>query len=673
MNRTACLLFAALIPVALAAQKQPKPLDPANLDSTCATCTDFFTFANGGWAKRTTIPGDQPAWGAFQELQDANFEALRAVLTDAAGNANTAKDPSLRKLGTYYATCMDSTLAEQAGAKPLDSELRRIATIRDRRALPSTIARLHELGVGAAIAFHSTQDAKNSSRVIAEAYQGGLGLPDRDYYTKEDSASRALLAKYEDHVDRMLRLLGDDSASAARAAQAVLALESALARSSMTVAQRRDPEAVYHPTRISDLPKLSPTFAWNTYFEAVSLGRPGTINVAQPVFLQTLDSLAAHAPLEDWKSYLRWQLLNARAPWLSSPFVNEDFRFNSTVLRGVGEMRPRWKRCVIQTDRSIGEILGQAYVAKYFTPEAKARALAMVHNIQAEFRTRLAALSWMTEATKAKAYAKLDAIANKIGYPERWRDYSALAVEPGPFALNVHRADAFEVRRDLRKIGKPVDRNEWQMSPPTVNAYYRAATNEIVFPAGIMQPPFFDPRADDAVNYGGMGAVIGHELTHGFDDRGRQYDAQGNLSGWWSRTDDTAFTARAQVVRRQFDGYVAVDSIHVNGQATLGENLADLGGLTIAYSAYLRSLKGKAPAPIDGFTGPQRFFLAWAQVWRQRRRPEYARLLATVDEHSPPQFRVNGPLSNLPEFAKAFGCKPGDPMVRPDSVRAQVW
>jgi predicted metalloendopeptidase len=361
---------------------------------------------------------------------------------------------------------------------------------------------------------------------------------------------------------------------------------------------------VYHLTSLNDLAALTPTFGWTGCFQTVGLTRPAEINVAQPLFLRTLDSLVAYAPLDDWKSYLRWQLVNARAPWLSSPFVTEDFRFYSTVLRGVGEMRPRWKRCLIQTDRAIGEILGQAYVAKYFTGSAKARALDMVRNIQAEFRTRLASLSWMTPATKAKAYAKLEAIANKIGYPDHWRDYSALTLEPGSFVLNVNRADGFEFRRDLRKIGKPLDRTEWRMSPPTVNAYYRAANNEIVFPAGIMQPPFFDPKADDAVNYGGMGAVIGHELTHGFDDRGRQYDAQGNLSGWWSSADDTAFTARAQVVRRQFDGYVAVDSIHVNGQATLGENIANLGGLTIAYAAYLHSLKGKTPEPLDGFTGP---------------------------------------------------------------------
>ncbi len=673
MNRASSFLLVALLVPASLASQQSKPLDPANLDTTCAACSDFYTFANGGWLKRATIPGDLPGWGAFQELQEANFDALRAVLTDAAANRRSAKAPALRKLGEFYASCMDSTTIEQAGADPLDPELARIAAIDQRSSLPFAVARLHTIGVGAGLNFRATQDAKNSSRVIAEAYQGGLGLPDRDYYTKPDSASRALLLKYQDHVGRMFRLLGDDSAASARGARAVLTLESALARSSMTLAQRRDPEAVYHLTSLNDLAALTPAFGWTGYFQTAGLTRPAEINVGQPVFLKTLDSLVAHAPLDDWKSYLRWQLVNARAPWLSSPFVKEDFRFYSTVLRGVGEMRPRWKRCLIQTDRAIGEILGQAYVAKYFTGSAKARALDMVRNIQAEFRTRLASLSWMTPATKAKAYAKLEAIANKIGYPDRWRDYSALTLAPGSFVINVNRADGFEFRRDLRKIGKPLDRTEWRMSPPTVNAYYRAANNEIVFPAGIMQPPFFDPKADDAVNYGGMGGVIGHELTHGFDDRGRQYDAQGNLSGWWSSADDTAFTARAQVVRRQFDGYVAVDSIHVNGQATLGENIADLGGLTIAYAAYLHSLKGKTPEPIDGFTGPQRLYLAWAQVWRQQRRPEYARLLATVDEHSPPQFRVNGPLSNIPEFARAFGCKTGDPMVRPDSSRAQIW
>ncbi|HEX5387396.1 MAG TPA: M13 family metallopeptidase [Gemmatimonadales bacterium] len=663
----------AAAPTAVSAQ-QTKPLDPANMDTTCAACTDFFTYADGGWLKRTEIPGDQPAWGSFNELQENNYAALKGVLTDAAANARTTRDPGLRKLGSFYGACMDSTAIEAAGARPLAAGFRRIAAVHDRRGLEREIARLQRIGVRVAFSFSSGQDAKNSDRVIAQAYQGGLGLPDRDYYTGEDSASRALVAQYQEHITRMFRLLGDDEATAARGARAVLAIETPLARASMTRVERRDPNAIYHLTTASDLARMTPHIAWPAYFSQVGLGAaPAEINVGQPVFLGTLDSLIAHAPLDQWRSYLRWHLLSSRAAALSSPFVAEDFHFRSTVLRGITEMRPRWKRCIAATDGKLGEILGQAYVKKYFTPEAKARALEMVRNIQAEFRNRLDQLTWMTDATKAKAYAKLDAIINKIGYPDHWRDYSTLAVGTDSYAGNLDRADAFEFRRELAKIGKPVDRTEWGMTPPTVNAYYYPPINEVVFPAGIMQPPFFDPNADDAVNYGGMGSVIGHELTHGFDDEGRQYDAQGNLSGWWSDADNDAFNARAQVVRRQFDGYVAVDTIHVNGQLTLGENLADLGGLTIAYAAYQRSLHGKEPAPIDGFTGPQRFFLAWAQIWRGKYRPEYAQLLARTDPHAPPKYRANGPLSNMPEFAKAFGCKAGDPMVRPDSVRAQVW
>ncbi|MGH7518271.1 MAG: M13 family metallopeptidase [Gemmatimonadales bacterium] len=668
--RRSCTLLLALLAAPVSAQ-QPKPIDPANFDTTCAPCRDFFTYANGGWLKRTSIPGDQPGWGAFNELQEQNFEALREVLTTAAANARTTRDPDIRKLGTFYGTCMDSAGVEAAGVKPLAPDLARIRAVRDRRELYAAVAHLHGIGVPAGFIFRSAQDAKNSARVIAEAYQGGLGLPDRDYYTKDDSASGALLSRYQAHVARMFVLAGRSEAAAAQAARAVLSIESPLARASMTPVEQRDPEAVYHLTRLADLRTERPRFGWDGYLRTVGLNGTDELNVGQPAFVAALDSLVAQAPLDAWRSYLEWQFLAARAPTLGARLVNESFRFNSTVLRGVKEMRPRWKRCLIRTDGAMGEILGKAYVAKHFTPEAKARALEMVGNIRSELRERLGRLAWMTDATKAKAYAKLDAIVNKIGYPDHWRDYSSLRIEPVAFATNVNRAATYEFRRDMAKIGKPVDRNDWLLSPPTVNAYYNPPVNEIAFPAGIMQPPFFDPKADDAVNYGGMGAVIGHEITHGFDDQGRQYDAQGNLSGWWSAEDETAFNARADVVRQQFDGYVAVDTIKVNGKLTLGENIADLAGLTIAYGAYRRSLAGRQPDPVDGFTGPQRFFLAWAQVWRGMYRPEYARLLAQMDPHSPPAHRTNGPLSNMPEFAEAFACKAGDPMVR--QARAEIW
>jgi putative endopeptidase len=666
-------LCTALANPPLAAQTQTKPIDPANIDSTCNPCRDFFQYANGGWLKRSEIPGDLPRWGSFNELQEQNFAALKDVLTDAARNARSTSDPNARKLGTFYGTCMDSAAVEAAGITPLAGQLNQIEAITDRSGVEAALARLHGIGIPAAFAFRSTPDAKQSTRTIAELYQAGLGLPDRDYYTKSDSASEKIRMEYVHHVANMLRLSGQDSAKAARSAQGIMRLETALAHASMTREAQRDPESVYHLTRSSDLAKITPGFGWQRYLGSHGLRSIDDINVAQPQFMSTLDSLLTAAPVEDWKAYLRWTVLANTAPALSSPFVKEGFRFNSTVLRGVSEMRPRWKRCLALTDQALGEVLGQAYVRKNFTPEAKARALEMVRNIRAEFRSRLGQLSWMSRDTKVKAYAKLEAIINKIGYPDKWRDYSKLETRPGAFVSNLLRANEFETARVLRKIGRPTDRTEWGMTAPTVNAYYNAPTNEITFPAGIMQPPFFNPKADDAVNYGGMGGAIGHEITHGFDDEGRQFDSRGNLSGWWTESDAEEFNRRAEVVEKQFDGYVAIDSLHVNGKLTLGENIADLGGLIIAHGAYRRSLRGKEPAPIDGLTGDQRFFLAWAQIWRAKARPEFERLMVNVDPHAPPKLRTNGPLANIPAFAQAFGCKTGDPMVRPESQRAQIW
>jgi putative endopeptidase len=670
----AAVFLCAAVTTSLSAQSQTKPIDPANMDTTCNPCKDFFRYANGGWLQRTEIPGDQARWGAFSELQEQNYADLKDVLTDAATDASSTKDANRRKLGTFYGTCMDSTTIEAAGTRPLQAELGRISAIHDRPGVEAQIARLHRMGLPAGFVFRSTPDAKQSSRTIAETYQGGLGLPDRDYYTKTDSASQKIQREYLEHVARMLELSGETKATASHSAKAVVQLETALATASMTREAQRDPEAIYHLTTTADLQESTPGFVWSSYLGALGLKGVKEVNVAQPKFMQAFDSLLRTAPVSDWKAYLRWNLISKTASALNSPLVQESFRFNSTTLRGVKEMRPRWKRCLGFTDDAVGEILGQAYVKKNFTPEAKARALEMVRNIRAQMRSRLGALAWMSPETKAKAYSKLDAFINKIGYPDRWRDYARLEARPGPFVNNLLLARRFETERQLRKIGRPTDRTEWGMTPPTVDAYYNAATNEITFPAGIMQPPFFNPKADDAVNYGGMGAVIGHEITHGFDDAGRQYDAQGNLSGWWTDADTKEFNRRAEAVEKQFDNYVAIDTLHVNGKLTLGENIADLGGLLIAHGAYRRSLEGKPePSPVDGLTGDQRFFLAWAQIWRFETRPEFARLLVNVDPHSPPELRTTGPLSNIPAFARAFGCKPGDPMVRAESERAQIW
>ncbi|HYC33134.1 MAG TPA: M13 family metallopeptidase [Gemmatimonadales bacterium] len=673
-HRPLALLLAATLAAPLAAQQQTRPLDPANMDTTCSACQDFFRYANGGWIRRTEIPGDQAAWSSFHELQDQNFAALKGVLEEASNSNDRNADPDRKKLGTFYANCMDSAAVERAGIKPLADELGRLAAVRTMEDVQRALGRLAQHQVAAGFAFYSSPDAKRSDRVIAEISQAGLGMPDRDYYLKADSGTAAIREQYVQHVARMLRLAGDDSATATGAAGRILALETALAGASMTQEAQRDPEAVYHLTSLADLRRSTPRFQWTAYFRELGIPAPAEINVSQPGFLAAVDSLMGATPVADWRGYLRWQLLSAAAPTLSSPFVNESFRFNGTVLQGIKQQRPRWKRCLQLTDNLMGEALGQAYVERYFPPEAKARALEMVRNIQAEFRQRMGALTWMGEETKAKAARKLDAIVNRIGYPDKWRDYSRLEVKREPLAASVRRASAFEGRWNLGKIGKPTDRSEWNMTPPTVNASYNTARNAITFPAGILQPPFFDPKADDAVNYGGMGGVIGHEITHGFDDAGRQFDAKGNLSGWWDSTDNRAFAERAEAMVKQAGEYVAVDTLKVNGKLTLGENIADLGGVLIAYGAYKRSLAGKPePPPIDGLTGDQRFFLGWAQIWRSRFRPEFARMLVTIDPHGPNAFRTNGPLSNLSEFARAFGCKAGDPMVRAEAERVQIW
>jgi len=656
-----------------AAVDQQRPIDPANLDTTCAPCKDFYQFANGGWVARTPVPAAYPQWGSFNVLADRNNAVLRSILDAAAANTAAARGSNDQKLGAFYGTCMDSARIETGGAKPLAPILQEIAAVRTPADLMTEAARLHARGVGAFFAFAAAEDFKNTTQVIAHAFQGGLGLPDRDYYTRTDSSSVALRAKYEEHVSKMLELAGTPAAQARAGARRVLAIETALAQASMTRVQQRDPNAIYHKTTLAELKAMTPNVPWDRYFAAAGLSSLQSLNVGQPEFFKALDSLMKAVPATDWQTYLRWHVVREAAPSLGSAFVNENFRFNAQ-LTGAKELLPRWKRCLQATDAALGEALGQAYVEKTFGPEAKRRALEMVHNLEAALQDRLGRLAWMSDSTRRQALAKLAAFEDKIGYPDRWRDYSALDVDArSPYVVNVMRAAEFERARNLRKIGKPVDRGEWGMSPPTVNAYYNPLKNEIVFPAGILQPPFFDPKADDAVNYGGMGAVIGHEMTHGFDDQGRQFDARGNLRDWWTAADAEQYKARATRVSNQFDQYVSVDTLRLNGKLTLGENIADLGGLTIAYAALQKALEGKPRPTIDGFTPEQRFFLAWAQIWRNNTRPEYARMLVTVDPHSPGKWRVNGPLGNMPEFAKAFGCKAGDPMVRGDKQRAEIW
>ena len=652
---------------------QSKPLDPANLDTSVKPTEDFYRYANGGWMKSHPIPADQTDWGGFTELFQNNVSALHGILEGAAAQKDAAKGSPEQLVGDLYASAMDSARADREGAKPIQAELARIDAIASRDALLEQIGRLEARGVRAPYGVGVQQDAKNSTVYRIHFTQAGLGLPDRDYYLKDDEASKKLRGQYVAHVSRMFELIGESEADAAAHAQTVLTMETRLANGSMTRVQRRDPNAVYHMMPLDSLAALTPAIAWPRLFTAMGAPYEGPVNIGQPQFFRTLDGMVAEVPLADWKTYLRWHVANASAEFLGADFVNANFDFYGKTLNGVPALQPRWKRARGYVDGAVGEALGQLYVKKYFTPAAKARALEMIENMRAELKDRIERLAWMSDATKAQALRKLAAFGVKIGYPDSWRDYSALTVDRSTLLDNVIRAQQFETARNFAKLGKPIDRKEWQMTPPTVNAYYNSRRNEIVFPAGILQPPFFDVNADDAVNYGGMGAVIGHEMTHGFDDQGRKSDADGNLKDWWTAEDAAQYTQRATLVQQQFDGYVAVDTMHVNGKLTLGENLADLGGLNVAYGALQRALKGKTVGKIDGFTPEQRFFLSWAQIWRENVRDEAMKVQINTDPHSPGHFRVNGPFSNMPEFAEAYGAKEGDPMVRPEAIRAKIW
>jgi putative endopeptidase len=671
-----CMVMALLVAVAFAQQPTPNEpqhgLDPANLDRSTKPSQDFYQFANGGWLARNPVPPEYSRYGSFEELMEKNYRDLHKILDEAAENTSAPKGSNLQKVGDYYASAMDSAQAEKLGVTPLAGEFEQIASLNTTSDLPALLARRHVHGIPGLFNFFVEQDAKASTNVIAQLYQGGLGLPDRDYYTKDDDRSKMIRDEYVKHVTKMFELLGD--ATAADEAKTVMEMETELAKASMTRVEQRNPNAIYHKTSLSDLAELTPAFSWDAYFRGIGWTNPGSLNVCQPEFFKAMNRMIANRPVTDWKTYLRWHLIRATAPLLSSPFVNESFHFYGSVMTGAKELRPRWKRALSSVNEGLGEALGMLYVKEFFTPKAKARALEMVNNLKAAFEGRIETRQWMSEATRVKALAKLDAFGVKIGYPDKWRSYAGLEIDRGPYVWNAMRADSFEFKRQLAKIGQPVDRTEWGMTPPTVNAYYNPLMNEIVFPAGILQPPFFDPNADDAVNYGGMGAVIGHEMTHGFDDQGSQYDAKGNLADWWKPQDKNAFAARTKLVEEEFDGFVAVDSLHVNGKLTLGENIADLGGLTIAYAALKKSMEGKPEPPtIDGFTPEQRFFLAWAQMWRANYRPEELRRRLIIDVHSPSKFRTNGPIMNMPEFYEAFSVAPGDSMYRPEKERARIW
>ena len=657
-------------------------LDLSSIEARVSPGDDFYQYANGAWLARNPIPPEFSIWGGFVELAERNRAILREILEKTAQADSLAKaEPGSihQKLGDFYASGMDEATVNREGIRPLQTELRRINQLQDKAEFASEVADLHTKGLDPVFNLDGDLDEKDSSKQIAILTQGGLGLPDRYYYLNTDDRSKDIRAQYLVHLGKMFELMGEPEEAAGEDAQVVMSLETEMAKVSKTRVELRDPETNYHRMSLSELEKSAPQFDWETYFHTLGLGTEelAVIDAKQPDFLSAVSKLTQEVPLDRWKTYLRWHLIHAAAPDLSQPFVDENFRFYRQVLTGAKQDRPRWKRVLDQVDANLGEALGELYVEKTFPPAAKRRALAMVNDLKIALRQKLEALDWMGDETKKEALAKLSAMGVKIGYPDKWRDYDKLEIKRQSYVLNVFAGQTFEMKRHLARIGKPVDPAEWGMSPQTVNAYYSANRNEVVFPAGILQPPFFFRNADDAVNYGGIGAVIGHEMTHGFDDSGRHFDARGNLRDWWTAEDAKRFLERGRKIVSQFDSYVAIDSVHVNGRLTEGENIADLGGVEIALSA-LESALGRQTAEerekkIDGLTQEQRFFLSYAQIWRSNVRPEYLRLVLNVDPHSPAPFRVNGPLSNLPEFAKAFGISEPSPMIRPADERVQIW
>jgi putative endopeptidase len=653
-----------------AAKAKIAGFDIAALDRSANACTDFYQFACGGWMKANPVPADRPRWGRFDELQDRNRDVLRGILNQVSASTG-GRTPIDQRIGDHYAACMDEGGAEAKGATPLEADLAAIQAIADKAALTDRVAKLQMSGTAALFGYGSLQDFKDATKVLAVVDQGGLGLPDRDYYFKDDARSQEIRTKYVAHVQKMLELLGDKPEAASASAKTVMEMETALAKVSLERVKRRDPENLYHKMTRADLATLAPEIKWEAFFTATGAPAFTEVNVTHPEFFRGLSELVKTRPLPDWKTYLRWHLVRQQAALLSASFVNESFEFYGKTLTGAKELRPRWKRCVDRVDNDLGDALGQRYVEKTFGEEGKRRMAVMVAALEKALEEDIKALPWMTDPTKKKGLEKLRAIANKVGYPDKWRDYTTVKILRDDAVGNAARAAAYEFKRDLAKIGKPVDRGEWQMSPPTVNAYYSPLLNDINFPVGILQPPFFDNAMDDAVNFGGIGAVIGHELTHGFDDSGRKFDAQGNLQDWWTEADAKAFEERAQCFADQYGSYTAVDDVKLNGKLTLGENTADNGGLRIAHMALMSTLAGKTPAPVDGFSADQRLFLGWAQIWCQNATPEVSRMLAQTDPHSPGRYRVNGTVSNMPEFQKAYQCKAGDAMVSAKPCR--VW
>jgi len=674
MRKLALILFASL---ALSAQETPltsmpytPSLDVPSMDKSANPCVDFYQYTCGGWMKNNPIPADQAAWSVYGKLTNENARFLWGIL-DEASKPSASRTPVQRKIGDYFQSCMDEAAIEKLGSKPLKPMLANIAAIKSKSALPAFLANVHKHASGFLFGFGADQDFGDATQVIAFANAGGLGLPDRDYYTKDDQRSKDLRDKYVAHVAKMLELAGQYPESAAADAKTVMKIETDLAKASLTRVERRDPYKIYHKMKVSEFQKLTPSFDWSRYFAEAGLPGVKTLNVTQPKFFEAVEHELKSVPLSDWKAYLRWHAVHAEAPFLSKAFVAENFDFYSKTLRGVQQQPPRWKQCVRYVDRDLGEALGQEFIRRNFTAETKAKTLEMTKLVEKSMEEEIKKLDWMSDTTKTRALEKLHAVANKIGYPDKWRDYSAVTITPNDFAGNARRAALFESNRDIKKIGKPVDRGEWGMTPPTVNAYYSPQMNDINFPAGVLQPPLYDPKLDDAPNYGNTGATIGHELTHGFDDEGAKFDAQGNLKDWWTPADQKEFEERVNCVRDQYAQYTIVDDIKINSKLTSGEDVADIGGTLLAYLAWKEATKDQKLSDVEGFTPDQRFFIGMAQWACENQRPENLRVNAITNPHSPGKYRINGVVSDLPQFKDAFHCGDDAPMV--NKKMCKIW
>ena len=649
-------------------------IDVANMDKNVKPSENFYQFVDGNWIKNNPVPASESRWGSFNELHEKNTANLKIILEEAVADKSAKQGSNTQKIGDFYSLAMDSVKLNKDGADPLKGMLSVIDKIETRDDLIKTVAHLHTLGISALFVGYVGQDPKVNTLYIPQLYQGGIGLPDRDYYTNKDERTLGIQKAYIEHVGKMFELIGDKTEVATKNAATVFRIETNLASASMTNIELRDPEKQYNKKSYKELAFLTPNINWDTYLAEVGVKTINDVIVCQPDFFKEIYNCLSTIPINDWKTYLRWSLINETASKLSDDFVNEQFKFNGTFLMGTPALKPRWKRALESTDASLGDALGQLFVEKHFSETSKKRVAEMVENLIAAYRVRINSRDWMSAETKKQAMSKLDKVMKKFGYPDKWKDYTTLDIKHDSYVENYFRANTYSFKEMINKLGKPIDRTEWGMTAPTINAYYNPSMNEIVFPAGIMQPVFFNPDADDAVNYGCMGAIIGHELTHGFDDQGAQYDADGNLKNWWTKEDLEKFKVKTDLLVKQFDNYIAIDSVHVKGALTLGENIADLGGLTISYYALKKSLEGKpVPEKIDGFTAEQRFFISWAQGWRINMRPAFLKNMLQTNPHSPGNFRANAAPSNMQEFYDAFGVKEGDKMYRPKAERAEIW